>query len=112
MSDQAVIESLEQQLCALYQEREQLSSAIGANCADDVINMISSLEAQLHDFYNRFGSNPGFDDAETMQVLSKIKELSDTLDPLYSKKSVQFFIENDKPVLRAEWTEALNQGDD
>lgn len=112
MSDAAAIESLEQQLCALYQERQELADAVGANCTEDVINMIGSLEAQLRDFYNRFGDNPGFDDAESLMVLSKIKELSETLDPMYSQKSVTFSIENEKPVLRAEWTEALNQEND
>jgi len=112
MSDASMIESLEQQLQALYRDRELLEERFGASSSEDIANMVESLEAQLRDFYDRFGAHAGFDDAESIMMLSRIKELSTTLDPMYSQKSVSFFIENDKPVLRAEWTEAIHQGDD
>ncbi|MEM7621591.1 MAG: hypothetical protein AAF235_00120 [Planctomycetota bacterium] len=112
MSDATMTESLEQQLRALYQERELLEERFGASSAEEIMSMVESLEAQLRDFYDRFGSHAGFDDAESVLMLSRIRELSTALDPMYSQKSVSFFIENDKPVLRAQWTEALHQGDD
>jgi regulator of replication initiation timing len=112
MSEQATIESLEQQLCALYQERDELAQHIGATTNEEIISMIQSLEAQLRDFYERFGSLANFEDAESAVMLSKIQELSNALDPMYSQKSVHFTIENDKPVLRAQWTEATHQGDE
>jgi hypothetical protein len=106
-----MIESLEGQLRELYREREHLHDRFGASSPEDIAVMIESLESQLRDFYNRFGSNPGFDDAEIAMTLGKIKELSSTLDPMYAKKSVHFFVENDKPVLRAEWTDITTEGD-
>ena len=112
MSDSAMIESLEGQLRALYQEREFLSDRFGVSSSEEIVQMVENLEAQLRDFYDRFGSHAGFDDAESTMMLARIKDLSAQLDPMYSKKSVQFFIENDKPVLRAEWTEAIHQGDE
>ncbi len=111
MSDTAMIERLEGQLRALYQEREFLTDRFGVSSSEEIVQMVESLEAQLRDFYDRFGSHAGFDDAESTMMLARIKELSSQLDPMYSRKSVQFFIENDKPVLRAEWTEAIDQGD-
>ena len=111
MSDTFALQSLEEQLKALYEDREALNERFGASSSEDIIQMVDSLESQLRDFYDRFGGNPGFDDAETMMMLSKIKDLSGQLDPMYSNKSVHFSIENDRPVLRAEWTEATTEGD-
>lgn len=104
------VESLEQQLHSLYQERELLQDRFGVSGAEDIIGMVECLEAQLHDFYDRFGSQEIFGDTESAILLSRLKELSATLDPMYSSKSVKFSVENDKPVLRAEWTQTLNQG--
>ncbi|MEL6796525.1 MAG: hypothetical protein AAFO89_06835 [Planctomycetota bacterium] len=111
MSDAMTIQSLEEQLNALYHERECLHERFGVSTADDIVQMVESLESQLHDFYERFGGQAGFDDNESALMLARIKELSAHLDPMYSTKSVHFFYENDKPVLRAEWTEAIQQGD-
>lgn len=107
-----VVESLEQQLRSLYEEREFLQSRFGVSSADELVGMVECLEHQLKDFYNRFGSVDGFGDTESAILLSRLRELSSTLDPMYGKKTVQFFFENDKPVLRAEWTEDLKQGED
>lgn len=112
MSETAMIESLEGQLKALYEEREFLTHRFGVASAEEIVQMVESLEAQLRDFYDRFGAHAGFDDPESALMLSRIKELSSQLDPMYSQKSVSFFIENEKPVLRAEWTEAIQQGDE
>jgi hypothetical protein len=112
MTQMSTVDNMENQLRSLYQEREQLAERFGVSTPDEIIRMVENLEGQLRDFYNRFEGYAGFDDPESMMVLSKIKELSQALDPLYSRKSVHFSIENNKPVLRAEWTEALNQGDD
>lgn len=111
MTHQDTIESLEAQLQSLYRERELLNERFGVSSVDDIEAMVSNLEAQLKDFYHRFGNHDGFGDAESALMLSRLKELSSTLDTMYSQKRVQFFFENDKPVLRAEWTEALCQGD-
>lgn len=106
-----VSENLELQLRSLYEEREFLQGRFGVSSAEEIVDMVECLESQLHDFYGRFGSHDGFGDAESTLLMAKLKELSSSLDPMYSRKSVQFFFENDKPVLRAEWTETLNQGD-
>lgn len=112
MSQMSTVENMENQLRSLYQEREQLSDRFGVSTPEEIIRMVENLESQLQDFYRRFEGYAGFDDPQSMIVLSKIRELSEALDPLYSRKTVTFHIENEKPVLRAEWTEALNQGDD
>ena len=107
-----VVDSMEQQLRALYEEREFLESKFGVSSSEDIVNMVSNLEAQLHDFYNRFGHIEGFDDANTLVMLEQLEKLSKSLDPMYSCKSVEFFVENDKPVLRAVWNEHGPKGDD
>lgn len=104
MSDSIAVQSLEEQLRSLYADREVLTDRFGASSAEEIIGMIESLEAQLRDFYGRFG-HTGTDDTETALILARIKELSSILDPMYSKKSVSFSIENDRPVLKAEWSQ-------
>lgn len=104
-------ESLEQQLHSLYEEREFLQDRFGVSSAEEIVTMVECLENQLRDFYDRFGGQDGFGDTESALLLSRLKELSSSLDHMYSKKSVQFFVENSKPVLRAEWSETLNTGD-
>ncbi|MEL6739989.1 MAG: hypothetical protein AAFP26_04980 [Planctomycetota bacterium] len=105
------LESLEQQLCSLYDDRAKLEERFGVSTPDDIAGMVSSLEAQLNDFYDRFGSYDGVGDTESMMMLSRIKELSGSLDPMYSRKSVHFSFENNRPTIRAEWTEEIQQGD-
>jgi len=100
-----MIESMEQQLRSLYEERDQLEQRFGSSSPDDIAAMVESLEAQLRDFYERFGASPGFDTPEISQMLAKLKDLSGTLDGMYSCKKVSFYIENEQPVLRAEWSE-------
>lgn len=103
------IESMEMQLRSLYEERDFLHQKYGVSSANEVIAMVSNLEAQLHDFYNRYGS---FDNEDnSAMILGRLKELSAALDPMYSSKSVSYTFENNRPVLRAEWNEQLNQGD-
>jgi len=106
-----VVDNLEQQLRSLYEERECLQERFGISSADELVSMIECLENQLRDFYGRFGSQDTFGDNESAVMLDRLKELSSTLDQMYSRKSVHFFMQNDKPVLRAEWSETLNQGD-
>lgn len=105
------VESLERQLCSLYEERAQLEERFGVSTPEDIANMVASLEGQLRDFYDRFGEYDGFGDSESIMMLSRIKELSASLDPMYSRKSVQFTFEHNRPVLKAEWTEEISQGD-
>ena len=105
------IDSLEIQLRSLYEEREFLNNKFGVSSAEDLVAMIDCLEAQLRDFYDRFGSMDGFDDAETALVLNRIKSLSGSLDPMFSCKKVDFRVEDNRPVLRAEWSHDLSNGD-
>lgn len=109
MLENAAIDSLEQQLCALYQEREALAQTIGASSHDEVVSMVNSLASQLNHFYERFGSLDNSDDTDCAVLLSKINTISAALDPLYSHKSVQVSIEDARTLLRAEWTEAIEQ---
>jgi hypothetical protein len=107
MSDNAIMESLEQQLCSMYEEREALADRFGVASAEEIaVDLIESLEAQLRDFYDRFGAGAkDSDDAESRRSCSVAHPGAElgVLDPMYSRKTVSFFIENDQPVLRAEW---------
>ncbi|MDX2146563.1 MAG: hypothetical protein SFZ23_03490 [Planctomycetota bacterium] len=106
-----IAQSMEQQLRALYEDREYLQDRFGVSSAEEIVGMVECLESQLRDFYGRFGSHDGMGDAESAILLSRLKELSSSLDPLYSRKSVEFFFQNDKPVLRAQWIEDIQKGD-
>ncbi|MEO0512540.1 MAG: hypothetical protein AAF108_06540 [Planctomycetota bacterium] len=112
MSDFTMIESLDGQLQSLYRDREILEERFGVSSAEEISRMIENLEAQLRDLYNSYGSCGGLEGVEQARMLSRIEELSSVLDPMYSQKSVSFFLENNQPVLRAEWHEAIQQGDD
>lgn len=46
-----VIQGFDEQLCALYAEKELLEKEIGVSSAEDVIAMIRSLEEQLNVLY-------------------------------------------------------------
>ncbi len=109
--NQDTVDSMEAQLRVLYEEREFLADRFGVSSADEVAGMVESLEAQLRDFYDRFGGIDGMGDAETAVMIDQIKSLSTTLDQMYSKKTVEFSVVDDKPVLRAQWTESLENGD-
>ena len=106
------IESLEQQLRSLYEDKEHLENRFGCSSPEDIANMVGCLEAQLQDFYGRFGEIDDTSDTGTVLLLSKIKELSGALDDQFSRKSVSFSFENGNPCLRAEWSEELTQGAD
>lgn len=106
-----IAQNLESQLRSLYEEREFLEDRFGVSSAEDIVNMVECLEAQLHDFYHRFGSLDGSGDTESAVLLSRLRELSSSLDPLYDTKSVQFFFEDGKPVLRAQWNQTIDKGD-
>lgn len=107
-----VVESMDTQLRSLYEEREYLEDRFGVSSAEDLVGMVDSLEAQLKDFYDRFGAYDGFGDAESAVLLDRLRGLSSQLDPMYSQRTVEFFMDDDKPVLRAKWTEDLSTGDD
>lgn len=105
------LESLHQQLEALYAEREWLNEQLGTTDAETVVTMVMSLEAQLADFYNKFGGNVSQELTDIAPLLSQIEELSQRLDGSYSEKSVVFEIQDNKSVLKAVWTERTNDGD-
>jgi len=99
------LESLQQQLEALYAEREWLNNQLGTFDAESVVTMLQSLEAQLADMYKRYGSSTSPELANASSLLAQIEELSGKLDEKYSEKSVVFEIHDNKPVLKAVWTE-------
>ncbi|MDX2017910.1 MAG: hypothetical protein SFY95_09785 [Planctomycetota bacterium] len=102
---------MEEQLVALYAEREMLASELGVADADEIIDMVRNLEAQLHSFYSVYGSSPGLDDPATAQLLAQVKEIDQTLADAFSEKTVTLEIENDRPVLRATWRQTTQNGD-
>lgn len=92
------------QLEMLYQEREEMNNQIGCADANDVINMVRSLEAQLRDFYSRFGHLASSDDVELANLMVRINEVSTELDRQFSQKQITLSVENGQPTLRATWT--------
>lgn len=101
------LESLQQQLEALYAEREWLNSQLGTIDAESVVTMLQSLEAQLADMYKKYGGNASSELADAGAILSQIDELSGRLDDKYSEKNVVFEFHDNKPVLKAVWSERL-----
>lgn len=108
---QDTIDSLEAQLHALYQERELLNDRFGVSSTDEIIGMVDCLEAQLRDFYSRFGGIDGMSNAEAAVMVDQIRSLGGMLDDIYTHKSVEFTIVDDKPVLRAQWNDITSNGD-
>ncbi|MEM1164829.1 MAG: hypothetical protein AAGI30_00900 [Planctomycetota bacterium] len=98
------------QLESIYAEREQLASQIGVCDADGILNMVRSLEAQLCDLYQRFGGIADADGSTAAALLVQVNQLAEHLDAQFSEKSISLEIVDDKPVMRAEWKEHLNQG--
>jgi hypothetical protein len=104
--------SIEEQLDAIYAEREWLAQELGVAHAEGGVDMVRNLEAQLCDFYRQFGGRAPVSNHETLQLLNYVQELSQHLDQMYTEKSVTFSIEDEKPVIKATWKETLNnQGD-
>lgn len=106
-----LVESMELQLRSLYEEREFLESRFGVSSAEGLVGMVDSLESQLRDFYDRFGGYDAMGDAESAILLDRLRSLSGQLDSMYSQRTVEFFMEDEKPVLRAKWIENLAAGD-
>jgi hypothetical protein len=104
------LESLEQQLHAIYAERQLLSEELGVMDAEEVILMVRNLEAQLADLYQTYGHRAPMSNTGTMQLLTCVQELSQTLDDLYSEKSITFELDGDRPILKATWKETCNEG--
>ena len=48
---EALISGFDEQLTAMYAEKEQLENALGVSSADDIILMVKSLEEQLNALY-------------------------------------------------------------
>ncbi len=46
-----LISGFDEQLTAMYAEKEQLENALGISSADDIILMVRSLEEQLNALY-------------------------------------------------------------
>ena len=112
MSDSFTVDSLEQQLRTMYAEKERFEDEFGVSDVEGVISMIRNLEAQLIDLYKTYGGRKSSDPAGAVQMLSTIEELSEHLDGQYSKKSIVFEVQDDKPVLRATWAQASDcEGD-
>lgn len=111
MSYETTSGTIEEQLEAIYAEREWLSNELGVADAEDVVNMVRNLEMQLCDLYRIHGPIAPMSNQATMQLLTYVQELSQHLDQMYSEKSVEFHIEDDKPVIKASWKEILSEGD-
>lgn len=105
------VDNLEEQLQALYAEREVLADELGVMDAEDVIGMVRNLEAQLADLYKTYGNRAPVGDVGMMQLLAHVQELSQTLDDMYTEKTITFELDGDKPVLKATWKETFQQGD-
>lgn len=104
--------TMEEQLQAIYAEREWLAQELGCSDAESVVEMVRNMEFQLSDMYKTFGSMPAVSNSQTLQLLQQVQELGQHLDTMYSEKSVSFTIEDDKPVLRANWKQCnTNEGD-
>lgn len=105
-------DSMHEQLEALYAEREWLSQELGCCDAEGVVSMVRSLEGQLADLYQQYGTTSPVSDAQTAQLINYVTELSQHLDGMFQEKSVTFSMENERPTIRATWKETLcNQGD-
>lgn len=100
--------ALQEQLEALYAEREWLAAETGCYDAEDVVNMIRNLEAQVCDFVATYGSRTPVSDASVGQLLTYVQELSGQLDGMFSEKTVTFEMHDDKPVVRASWKEVIH----
>lgn len=100
--------TLDEQLDAIYAEREWLSKELGCCDAESIVEMVRSLENQLNDLYQSYGSAAPVGSNATLQLLNYVQELSQHLDGMYSEKSVSFQIENDQPVVKATWREVNN----
>jgi len=99
---------IQEQLETLYAEREWLAAETGCYDAEDVVNMIRNLEAQVCDFVGTYGNRTPVSDATVGQLLTYVQELSGQLDGMFSEKSVTFEMIDDKPVVRASWKETNN----
>ncbi|MDX2116338.1 MAG: hypothetical protein SFZ24_12070 [Planctomycetota bacterium] len=111
MESEMMLDSWQQQLEALYAERELLAEELGVTDAEGVIMMVRNFEAQLADLYRTYGNKMSMGDPATMQLLAHVQELSHTLDGMYSEKSLTFELDGDKPVLKATWKETSHPGD-
>lgn len=104
--------TIEEQLETLYAEREWLSQELGCCDAESIVDMVRNLEGQLVDLYKTYGSSGPVSSNATLQLLNHVQELSQHLDQLYSEKTVEFRIEDDRPIIRATWKETQGtQGD-
>lgn len=107
---QETVDSLEAQLLSLYEERDNLQQRLGVSSQDEIVGMVKNLEGQLVDLYSRFGSMQN-STPEVAQVVSQLNDLSNSLDGMFSEKSVVFEMQDDRPVLRAVWKQTLTEGD-
>lgn len=106
MMQDPTAEGMQVQLETLYAEREQLVAELGTADTEELVDMVRNLEAQLCDLYERYGHMTGSDEGSTDALLASVTELSSQLDEMYSEKSISVEIVNDKPILRAVWSES------
>ena len=105
--------TMEDQLEALYAERDWLQQEIGASDAESIVDMVRSLESQLNDLYQTYGNLPATGNPATFQLLQTVQELSQHVESQYPTKTVTFELAGDKPVIKAEWKASTQntQGD-
>lgn len=95
---------IKEQLELLYADRERIYNALGISEPDDIIKMVRNLEAQLHDFYSRFG---GQEESSTLgstdDFLAQVDSLNGSLKGQFPNREVVLESQDGKPTIRAIW---------
>lgn len=103
-------DGMQVQLETIYAEREQLAAELGTSDTDELIGMFRNLEAQLCDLYKSYGHMLGAGASPTETLLASVAELSEELDGKFGHKSISVEIVDEKPVLRATWSDSQDEG--
>ena len=108
--DATSIENLEQQLHALYSERELLEAKIGCSSAEDICRLIGELKAQVisSQIQPAAATSTNTTINGTLGLIEQIEQISAALGEHYTDRSITLTIEDGKPVLRAVWRDAVN----
>lgn len=110
MDIRAKLSALEAQVLEFQLQQDLLLDHLGVSDADSIIAMVESLDGQLRDLYSIHGDRPILDEAPLTQLVEHIRDLSTSLDRLYSEKSATLELDDGKPTLRATWKDKLDQG--
>ncbi len=101
---------MEEQLVALYAEREMLASELGALTPTRSSTWSGTSKPSCTASTACTGrARPRR--PRDAQLLAQVKEIDQTLADAFSEKTVTLEIENDRPVLRATWRQTTQNGD-